>query len=586
MVCKGSVGIALGLALLAAGGVCAASRSQDLSSETRPPLDPVALREWFQRHEAACDDRNSSPAMTVQACTVLLDPPRMVGAPHGRIYARRAEARLALGDEAGARSDLDNALHHYRQSDPLPGTRPIEAPPEYQLPTPALEDNRRVRAGAYCNRADIRWRAGDRQGAEADFGEAEARYPGIACARQGLAGLARGAPAPALAAAAGRAQDQQRRAAVQVCASERMAAARAWFGGQADEARAAQLDSALEPLGVFSADLDTLTRNRAMFTESLAGDPRAQASEAYLVCLQTVRIRQIQPSFDFSRPVDLDGPVIETAELDDGALEAAPEDDIFANLPRRDAGAAAGLLSESLDPQARQTRRLRVAEDTRRRHANIQRRAENRAAFWNTLGEVLLVGVQTYAAVETARLELEAQQALALDRQRVAQAATPPPSVRNASPSPSGSMAVSQTGPRGYPYASNSAAIPYGSTPGCISFRMRQDLLGRYYDVVSSCSTMVHFEIGPPELMNPSESENRIHVAHGVFQPGWQRTLADNYFFVRSRYSAPQVLFACMDRNAAEQALGVTLRSIHFDYEQRTCIAVPSPPPQRAGTSN
>lgn len=366
-------------------------------------------REQINRWITECDNGGNGDSSVFDICNQLIQTQWFAGDAEGHLRVRRAQAWLDMGDETRALRELDYGLQLYTHTELGPGV-PIPEGPN-NLPRHPGTETIQPRAQGFCERAIIRWRSGDLDAARADFETARRHWPDEPCAAEGLTSLARGIPAPALVAGT-RIQERSRQGAIQSCMTERMAAARAWFGPRADEAQAARLDVALEPLGVFNADLETLARNRAMFTENLSGDSRAQASEAYLVCLQTTRIRQIQPGFDFSRQVELDGSAIETVDADDGA-PATPQDDIFAALPRRDAAAAAGLLGESLDPQARQARRLRVAEDTRRRQANIQRRAENRAAFWSALGEVLLVGAQTYVAVETARLEMELNQALA-----------------------------------------------------------------------------------------------------------------------------------------------------------------------------
>lgn len=394
-------GIAVVAGLCAAGNGLAAPpppQSQaPIPSQRRLPYpdDPPRQRDWLSQQVALCDGADGPGAIGV--CGNLIDSPWFAGALLGRLYARRGQAYLEMGDEPSALRDFDYGLQFYDQNDPLPGGTSIQADPASRLPGPVLADNTRLRAAALCDRAEIRWRGGDAAGAEADYRAAQGYAPDAACAAAGLSGLAADAPPPDLAERRRQGDARRRQALLGACAGERTRASQALFGPQAGEADAARLDAALTQMGVFSSDLDALVRSRALHGEGGADGP----GEAYLLCLQTARIRQLNPGHDFSPP---DGGEAETRE-------EPPEADIFAALPRRDAGAATGLLSESLDPNARRQRQTRVAQDAQRREAAIQQRAANRAAFWSALGDVLAAGAQVYVATETARLQLEAAQA-------------------------------------------------------------------------------------------------------------------------------------------------------------------------------
>jgi hypothetical protein len=156
--------------------------------------------------------------------------------------------------------------------------------------------------------------------------------------------------------------------------------------------------------------------------QSAAGAPHA-AENAFAACVFHQRIQ------------DLDASAVFQAQQQDAALPT-PErqtDQLFANLPRRDSGAGASMITQSLDPAARAERQRLQQQADADRQARQQQAAANNAAFWNGLLIVVATVGNAYVDYESTRAQIEANNqaaaaqaaanALAAQQQ---QAASPP----------------------------------------------------------------------------------------------------------------------------------------------------------------
>jgi hypothetical protein len=128
---------------------------------------------------------------------------------------------------------------------------------------------------------------------------------------------------------------------------------------------------------------------QAFSEQSAAGAPHA-AENAFAACVYHARIRQLDPNAAFPTPAQ------------------SQTDQLFANLPRRDGGAGANMIAQSLDPAARAERQRLQQQADAERQARQQQAAANNAAFWDTLlGVVATVG-NAYVDYESQRAQIEA----------------------------------------------------------------------------------------------------------------------------------------------------------------------------------
>jgi hypothetical protein len=201
------------------------------------------------------------------------------------------------------------------------------------------------------------------------------------------------------------------------CSNEKAAALAVLFPNGATAQQQEDFDHAFAQQLTGAASTQLMPQWQAFSEQSAAGAPHA-AENAFAACVYHARIRQLDPNAAFPTPAQ------------------SQTDQLFANLPRRDGGAGANMIAQSLDPAARAERQRLQQHADAERQARQQQAAANNAAFWDTLlGVVATVG-NAYVDYESQRAQIEAGDqaaaaqaaANALAAQQQQQAAAPPPS--------------------------------------------------------------------------------------------------------------------------------------------------------------
>ncbi len=365
--------------------------------------DPIAARELQDERLRTCFNPLTPPSTAIQICTWVIDAARVAGNYAGEAFVRRAAAYAALGDVQQADEDFRNGTTIWDQ------VAPDAPPPNIEVVGgPAYGLDRARHANAHCERGEFYWRQGDTERALASYRRAQEYDP--QCAATPLAAIAAGQASPrAPLRDLGRYDASQHlnvATLTTACATQRTAALQATYGPEATAEQAAGLDGAFAQSSLSSRDTSVLLENYRVFEAGAADN----AALAYAACLYRQRLTSIDPQWE---------------EAANEAVEAEePEDDPFANLPRREAGAGTQFLADSADPNVRAAR-LRAAAE---RAAQAERRREERrrqsAAMWDTILQVAAIGAQTYLEYESQRISAEAaaQQQAAILAQQQAQA--------------------------------------------------------------------------------------------------------------------------------------------------------------------
>jgi len=218
------------------------------------------------------------------------------------------------------------------------------------------------------------------------------RYRAVACFGPiwpgGAKGLAQGyfcAQSDAPRGQLGAARPSQLGDLANRCESARIAAGEAVFGPSVNAFLLNQIDDRIHKEGWLREDIGVV--KDAWVQRALAADEEApSATDAYTECLLRERIREVEPDLDFN------------AVLTSERLER-----FVAALPRREAGAGASMLRDSLDPAARAAREAQ-ARQARARNEAARRESKARSdAFWNGVMQVGAVVAQSYIDYEYAR---------------------------------------------------------------------------------------------------------------------------------------------------------------------------------------
>ncbi len=364
--------------------------------------DAIAARELQDERLRTCFNPLTPPSAAIEICTWVIDAARVAGNYAGEAHVRRAAAYAALGDVQRADEDFEYGTRTWDQVAP-------DAPPSIESENgPPYGFDRARHANAHCERGDFYWRQGDTERAITSYRRAQEYDP--QCAATPLTAIAAGQASPR-----GALRDRGRYDAAQhlnvtslatACATQRTAALSATYGPGATAEQAAGLDGAFAQSPLSSRDTSTLIENLRAFEAGAADN----AALAYAACLYRQRLTSIDPQWEEAAN--------EAAEAEE------PEDDPFANLPRREAGAGTQFLADSADPNVRAAR-LRAAAE---RAAQAERRREERrrqsAQMWDTILQVAAIGAQTYLEYESQRVasEAAAQQQAAILAQQQAQA--------------------------------------------------------------------------------------------------------------------------------------------------------------------
>jgi hypothetical protein len=175
----------------------------------------------------------------------------------------------------------------------------------------------------------------------------------------------------------------------EACTNEKAAALAVLFPNGATAQQQEDLDQAFAQQLTGASSAQLMPQWQAFSDQSVAGAPHA-AENAFAACVYHARIRQLDPNAVFATPAQ------------------SQTDQLFANLPRRDSGAGASMIAESLDPAARAERQRLQQQADAERQARQQQAAANNAAFWDTLlGVVATVG-SAYVNYESQRAQIEA----------------------------------------------------------------------------------------------------------------------------------------------------------------------------------
>jgi hypothetical protein len=173
------------------------------------------------------------------------------------------------------------------------------------------------------------------------------------------------------------------------CSNEKAAALAVLFPNGATTQQQEDFDHAFAQQLTGAASTQLMPQWQAFSEQSAAGAPHA-AENAFAACVYHARIRQLDPNAAFPTPAQ------------------SQTDQLFANLPRRDGGAGANMIAQSLDPAARTERQRLQQQADAERQARQQQAAANNAAFWDTLlGVVATVG-NAYVGYESQRAQIEA----------------------------------------------------------------------------------------------------------------------------------------------------------------------------------
>lgn len=173
------------------------------------------------------------------------------------------------------------------------------------------------------------------------------------------------------------------------CSNEKAAALAVLFPNGATAQQQEDFDHAFAQRLTGASSAQLMPQWQAFSEQSAAGAPHA-AENAFAACVYHARIRQLDPNAVFATPAQ------------------SQTDQLFANLPRRDSGAGASMIAESLDPAARAERQRLQQQADAERQARQQQAAANNAAFWDTLlGVVATVG-SAYVNYESQRAQIEA----------------------------------------------------------------------------------------------------------------------------------------------------------------------------------